>query len=191
MPPPKPNGSWIEPGREAGLLLSAQSGDLDAFVELIGEHERSLYQLCFVLARDPADAAQLMNETARLAWRGIRQLPVGRPFFPYLARIARNLAVAHQRRRAGERRELPGHRPSGVPWGGATGNPAVAAEEQRLFEAFATLALDEQLLFALRRIEGLSYAQIAMVLDIPVGSVMHRLQALRGRLESAARSEAA
>ncbi len=185
------NGSWIEPGREAGLLLSAQNGDTDAFAELVREHSRPLYRVAFVLVRHPSDAGQLVIETARLAWRGIRQLPVGRPFLPYLVRIARNLAIAHQRRRAGERVIVPASRPSGIPWGGATGNPALAAEEQRLFELFASLTLDEQLLFALRRIEGLTYAQIAAVLDVPVGSVMHRLQALRGRIESATREEAA
>ena len=191
MSPPNPTGPWIEPGREAGLLLSAQNGDVDSFAELLREHQRTLYRLCFALVRDPVDAAQLMSECSRLAWRGVKQLPVGRPFFPFLARIARNLAVAHQRRRAGERRELPANRPSGIPWGGGSGNPALAAEEQRLFEVFTTLSLDEQLLFALRRVEGLSYAQIANVLDVPVGSVMHRLQALRGRFETATRPEAA
>ncbi len=191
MAPSHSNGSWIEPGREAGLLLSAQNGDVAAFAELHREHARPLYRVCFVLVRDPADAAQLVVETARLAWRGIRQLPVGRPFFPYVVRIARNLAIAHQRRKAGERVVTPASRPSGIPWGGGTGNPALAAEEQRLFASFGGLSLDEQLLFALRRIEGLSYAQIAAVLDVPVGSVMHRLQALRARIEDAAKPEAA
>jgi len=183
-------GSWIEPGREAGLLLSAQHGDTSAFAELLREHVRTLYRVSFVLVRNPADAAQLAVESSRLAWRGIRQLPVGRPFLPYLLRFARNLAIAHQRRR-GERAPVPASRPSGIPWGGGGGNPSLAAEEQRLFAAFDALSPDEQLLFALRRIERLSYAQMAAVLDVPVGSVMHRLQLLRGRIEAAGRAEAA
>ena len=69
------NGSWIEPGREAGLLLSAQNGDTDAFAELLREHSRTLYRVCFVLVRHPSDAAQLVIETGRLAWRGIRGYP--------------------------------------------------------------------------------------------------------------------
>lgn len=191
MPPPGTSGHWIEPGREAGLLLSAQGGDVDSFVELLREHQRTLYRLCFALVRDRAAAAQLTAECARLAWRSLKQLPVGRPFLPFVARIARNLAVAHLRRRAGERRQPPATRASGIPWGGVTGNPALAAEEQRLFALFSELTVDEQLLFALRRVEGLSYAQIAAVLDVPVGSVMHRLQGLRGRFEAVQRPEAA
>jgi len=185
------HGNWIEAGREAGLLLSAQQGDLDSFRELLRVHYPPLYRLCFALSGRPEVAGQIMVESSRLAWRSLRQLPVGRPFYPYLARIARNLAVAHQRRHAGERGELPEHRPSGLPWGGGNPNPALVAEEQRLLQTYQELTVDEQFLCALSLVERLSYAQIAQVLDIPVGSVMHRLQALRSRFEKASRGAAA
>ena len=191
MPAPNSANPWIESGREAGLLLSAQNGDVTSFCELFQVHERPLYRLCFALSRSPEAAAGLMRDCARLAWRGLKQLPVGRAFFPFLARIARNLAVAHQRRNAGASHEPPLRRPSGIPWGGGTGNPAIVAEEQRLLLAFETLTVDEQFLLALRLLEGLSYPQIAEVLDLPLGSVMHRLQGLRGRFENGARAEAA
>jgi len=178
---------WIESGREAGLLLSAQQGDTDSFGELLRAHLRPLHSVCFAMTCDSERTSHLMGETASLAWRNLSQLPVGRPFFPYLARIARNLAIAHQRRRSGERRELPAQRPSGGPWGGSTGNPALIAEEQRLIGLYQDLSADERLLLALRLIEGLSYPRIAMILDVPVGSVTHRLQGLRSRCETASR----
>ena len=185
------NSSWIESGREAGLLLSAQQGDLEAYGELLHAHLQPLHSLCFALVCSTDAARHLMSASADLAWRGIRQLPVGRPFYPFLARIARNLAVAHQRRRAGALRTLFALRPSGEPWGGGTGNPALIAEEQRLIRLYQELSPDERLVLALRLVQGLSYARIAAVLDVPVGSVMHRLQALRSRFETASRAEAA
>lgn len=190
MPAPHPNGSWIEAGREAGLLLSAQQGDLESFRELLHAHQRPLYRLCFAMAGEAEEAGLLMFESARMAWRSLRQLPVGRPFYPFVARIARNLAVA-RRRRVVSATVLPARRPSGTEWAGGTGNPALAAEEQRLWCAFRDLTVDERMLYAMRLLEGLSYAQIAAVLDVPVGSVMHRLQDLRGRFESVSRPEAA
>lgn len=189
--PPSSNGPWIEAGREAGLLLSAQQGDVQAFRELLRAHQRPLYRLAFGLCGRPDEAAEILYESCRLAWRSLKQLPIGRPFYPYLARIARNLAVAHRRRRAGEGGELLPHRPSGIPWGGTTANPALVAEEQRLYETFRALTVDEQILLTLSLVERLTYPQIAAVLDIPVGSVMHRLQGLRGRFESLYRAEAA
>ena len=190
MSAPHPNGPWIEAGREAGLLLSAQQGDIDSFRELLQAHQRPLYRLCFAMAGEPEEAGLIMFESARLAWRSLRQLPVGRPFYPFVARIARNLAVA-RRRHGVSGIEVPAHRPSGIVWGGGTGNPALAAEEQRLWRAFHDLTADERMLYAMRLLEGLNYAQIAAVLDVPVGSVMHRLQDLRGRFESVSRAEAA
>lgn len=186
-----PSSSWIESGREAGLLLLAHQGDTAAFGELLRAHLQPLHSLCFALVCNGEGARHLMCETASLAWRSIGQLPVGRPFYPFIARIARNLAVAHQRRGAGIPRKLSAQRPSGEPWGGSTGNPALIAEEQRLVGVYQELSPDERLLLALRLVQGLTYPRIAVVLDVPIGSVMHRLQALRARFESASRAEAA
>lgn len=183
--------TWIEAGREAGLLLSAQQGDTEAFGELLRAHLHPLHSLCFALVCQSEVARHLMHESAYLAWRGIRQLPVGRPFYPYLARNARNLAIAYQRRRLREMHDLSVQRPSGEPWGGGTGNPALIAEEQRLIRVYQELSPDERMLLALRLVQGLSYPRIAAVLDVPVGSVMHRLHSLRARFETASRAESA
>ena len=185
MPTPSPSEPWIEAGREAGLLLAAQRGDRDSFYELFRDHQRALFAVCFVFTLDEDAAVRLMQGSARLAWRGIRQLPVGRPFFPFVVRIAQNLAVADARRRHDEwrgRRFIPR----------TGGTVAVAdAEERAALEAFLSLTEDEKLLVVLRLVLRMDYVQVARVLDATVGSVMHRLQALRGRLEDAPPAEAA
>ena len=175
----------IEAGREAGLLLSAQGGDLDCFLELLREHEHSIYRLCFALTCEPGPAAELMGDTARLVWRDLERLKVGRPFFPFAARIARNLAIAHSRNRPPGRSETPRTRPSGEPWGGSTGNPVLAAEEQRLFAAYDTMTPDDRAILALRTIEGLDCRRIGEIMGAPAGAIGHRLEELRGRLENA------
>lgn len=182
---------WIEAGREAGLLLCAQQGDVDSFDELMRAHAQPFYRLCFALACRPDDAAEIMIESAQHAWRGLHQLPVGRPFFPCLARIARARAAAHRRRMTPEAREASAHRPSGLPWGGGASDPAHMAEEQRIYRIFRDLGADDQMLLSLRLVEGLGYPQIAQVMDLTEGAVAGRLQALRARFESAAPAEAA
>ena len=77
MPAPNSVNPWIEPGREAGLLLSAQRGEIAPFCELLRDHERPLYRLCFALSRNPEAASRLMRDSARLAWRGLSQLDAG------------------------------------------------------------------------------------------------------------------
>lgn len=182
------SGPWLESGREAGLVLSAQRGELSALYELLREYHRPLYRLCFALTRDRVAAAQLVEETARRAWKGLAQLPVGKPFFPWLVRITRNLAVTQARRNAGDVRPTarPLARPAGDPWGGEFASLADVEFEQRALVAFEHLSADDQLALALRLIERLSYADIALVLDTTPGAVMHRLSTLRENLEAAA-----
>ena len=182
----KSGGPWLESGREAGLVLSAQKGDRPAFLELIREYQRPLFRLCFALARDPSSAAHLAHEASLHAWRGLRHLPVGRPFFPWLARIARNLAVSRERRRAGEQQgRLPAQRPSGEPWHGPGMGTASVHLDQRVLVAFSQLPPDERTILALRLLERLDYAALGTVFECQVGSAMHRLSVVRERLEGA------
>ncbi len=184
MPAPSPSEPWIEAGREAGLLLAAQRGERESFYELFRDHQRALFAVCYVLSLDEDAAVRLMQGSARLAWRGIRQLPVGRPFFPFIVRIACNLAVAEARRRHDERRgRWPVPRPAGA--------ASLDAEARTALSAFLALSEDEKLLIALRLVLRMDYVHIARVLGASVGSVTHRLQALRGKLEAAPRAEAA
>jgi RNA polymerase sigma-70 factor (ECF subfamily) len=184
MPTPSSSEPWIESGHEAGLLLAAQRGGRESFFELLRAHQRPLYAVCFALTRRREDAARLLQETARLAWRGLQQHPVGKPFFPYLLRIVRNLAVAHARRRQDERRPSP--RPAPIPAAHGDMSPHLpSVDELELLTAFADLTEDEQVLFALRLIEGLGYAQLGQMMGVAPGAVMHRLQAIRGKLETA------
>jgi RNA polymerase sigma-70 factor (ECF subfamily) len=172
-------------------LLQAQRGELDAFVELVREHQRPLHRLCFALQLDPDRARHLTLECMRLAWREVDSLPIGRPFFPYLVRSVRNLALAHARQDPLHNYRVGATRPSGAPWAEGTSNPALAAEEQRLMAAYAGLGVDDRLLLALRLGEGLSLVELSEVLELSASSVRRRLAALRGRLDQAAMGEAA
>jgi len=182
----KTDGPWLEPGREAGLVLSAQKGERPAFLELIREYQRPLFRLCFAFARDPSGAAHLAHEASLHAWRGLRHLPVGRPFFPWLARIARNLAVTRERRRAGDQPgRLPLTRPSGEAWNTPGTDAADIARDQRALVAFAQLPPDEQMILALRLSERLDYAALGSVFECQLGAAMHRLSVVRERLDDA------
>lgn len=182
----KTDGPWLEPGREAGLVLSAQKGERSAFLELIREYQRPLFRLCFAFTRDPAAAAHLAHESSLHAWRGLRHLPVGRPFFPWLARIARNLAVTRERRRAGDQPgRLPAARPSGEAWYAPGLSVASVARDQRVLVAFSQLPPDEQMILALRLCERLDYAALGSVFECQVGAAMHRISVVRERLDNA------
>lgn len=182
----RPSGPWMEAGREAGLVLGAQRGDVDAMLELLRHYQRPLWRLCFAFTRDVVEGERLVQETARRALRNIRQLPVGQPFFPWLARLARTLAIARSRRAAGERREAGLRRPNGERWSSGVLGAHDLEYQKGLLAAFADLPVDDQMLLALRLFERLPYAEIASVAGLAQPATMHRIAALRERIEHAA-----
>jgi len=178
------SGPWMEPGREAALLLAAQRGELPAFFELLRAHQRPLWRLCMALTRHRGEAELLVQEASRRAFKNIRQARVGQPFFPWLVRLVRSFAVAQERRRAGERRLAVGAmRPDGTAWESGANGAHELAYEYRVLAAFAELSVDEQILLALRLFERLPYAEISTTIELSLTATMHRIATLRERLE--------
>jgi len=182
----RPSGPWMEAGREAGLVLNAQRGDLDAMLELMRHYQRPLWRLCFALARDVVEGERLAQGTARRALRNLRQLPVGQPFFPWLARLARTLAISRSRRAAGERDD-GARRPDGRRWSSGALGAHDLEYQKHLLAAFAELSVEDQMLLALRLFERLPYAEIANIAGVALPTTMHRIATLRERIETSAR----
>ena len=179
-------GSWLEPGRESALVLAAQRGELPAYFELLRAYQQPLWRVCLSVTRNADDAEQLLQETARRALRNLKQIPMAQPFFPWLVRLTRALAVAQARRRAGEPAFLTSvKRPNGESWDACAVGAYDMAFEQRVLFAFADLSVDEQLLLGLRLFERLPYGEIAATLELPLTATMHRIAALRERIEQA------
>ena len=81
----------IEAGEEAGLVLSSQQGEIAGYRELVLHHRLSIYRAALELTYDRAKAAWLMQQTLVLGWQQIEDLPVGRPFVPWLVSLMRKL----------------------------------------------------------------------------------------------------
>ena len=177
---------------DADLVRAAQGGDQAAFTELVRRYQRAVYRVGWALTRNASDADDLAQETFVRAYQAIGRFRVGEPIYPWLARIATNLAFSLFRRR--KRRPETPLEPlldAGQQWG-VEDDPAekvAASERDRLLhEAFAELKPDHQAVLALRVVEEQSYEAIAATLGVPVGTVMSRLS--RARAELKARLEA-
>lgn len=137
--------------------------------------------LAYALRRTPSlpDAEDAAAETFVIAWR--RRADAPEEPLPWLYAIARRV-LANQRR-AGDRRarllERIRSQPQDVPTplGGGTGEPVVAALRR--------LRPDDQELLRLVAWEGLSHAEIAVVLSISVNAVAIRLHRARRRFAEA------
>ncbi len=177
-----------EPGREADLVRAAQGGDQAAFAEIVRHFQRPVYRVAYALTRNAADADDLAQETFVRAYQAIGRFRVGEPLYPWLSRIAVNLAYSLFRRRR-RRPETPieplveAGRQFGVEDDPAE-HAAEAERRARLAEAFGLLSPEHQAVLTLRVVEDMTYEEIARSLNVPVGTVMSRLSRARTELRA-------
>lgn len=173
------------------LYKRVHRGDLHAFDTLYGRYEGRLLGFLFKMVRHRQDAEDLLHEALLNVLRS-REVDFDRgTFCTWVYRIARNLALNHLR--AGQR----GHRLKlrAEPEYGRENGPAQSAEERivageqaaELDRAVADLPRPLAELYRLRS-AGLSYEEMAEVLQIPVGTVKsrmnHMLTLLKGEMSA-------
>ena len=178
----------MEAGDDARLVLAAQGGDQASFGEIVRRYQRAVYRVAYGLTRNPSDADDLAQETFVRAYLAIARFRVGEPLYPWLARIAVNLARSLYRRR--KRRPEAPLEPlleAGRQWAGDDDPVEEVSDrehDRHLEAAFAELSKEHQAVLVLRVVEGLSYEDIAQALSVPIGTVMSRLSRARADLKS-------
>lgn len=155
-----------------------------SFRRLALSHLDLLYGAALRASRSPDRAEDLVQETYRIAferWRTLRDPAACRA---WLLRILHHVHIDEIRRTRrlvaleGDALEVPDPRKLGDPFAAA----ATALTMQRLRGLLEELPEDTRWLFDLREVEGLSYAELAEVFEVPIGTIRSRLARLRGRL---------
>jgi len=176
---------------EAGLISRAQKGDRGAFCELVERYQAGVVDVVYRMCSDPQLAQDAAQEAFIHAWL---HLPSYRPQSPlrnWLYRIAVNAALDALRR---QKPFLP-EEIENLALVDPTDNPEglLVQKEQAALVQRAVQALPEacRVVLVLREYEDLSYLDIASTLDIPIGTVMSRLNYARERLRLLLRSNSA
>lgn len=165
-------------------------GDPGAFAELFDRYADAVYRLCFRRTGSWADAEELTSITFLEAWRarGRAQLQDG-SLLPWLLGVAMNVArnqARTARRHSKLINQLP--RPDDMPDIAETAAARLDAEvpvRAALAELNRLPARDRDVAI-LCLWQGLTYAETAIALDIPIGTVRSRLARGRSRLSQAA-----
>ena len=176
---------------DATLLEGLRLGDESAFEVLIQRYEKPVYNLVSRLVDDPADAADAVQEVFLKVFRKVRWFRGDSSLKTWIYRIAINEA-RNQRRWFGRHRQrevgldpAPGESASGPSQWLEDQQPspfdiALDHETRALIEdALNEVSPAFRAALVLREIEGLSYEEIAEVLEISLGTVKSRI--LRGR----------
>ena len=167
------------------LVERAQRGDKRAFELLVMKYQRKLGRLLSRMVRDPGEVEDVTQEAFIKAYRALPNFRGESAFYTWLYRIAINTAknyLVAQGRRAPTTTEFDnedaesfddaeGLRDTATPENLLMGRE-VAATVNRAVEA---LPDDLRTAITLREIEGLSYEEIAGVMNCPIGTVRSRI----------------
>ena len=162
------------------LALRAAAGDRDALEALLAEIQPRVRRICGRMLLYPEDADEAAQDALLLIATKVHQFGGRSKFTTWLHAVASNSARSTYRtlkRRAGERLtdELP---PAPDP----RTTSVIAGSRLDLLEALEVLGADHPELvepLVLRDVQELEYAEIARLLDIPLGTVKSRIHAAR------------
>lgn len=164
---------------EADLVARSQTGDEAAFEQLYRRHVGRIYALCLRMAADVARADELTEQTFIRAWEMLKGFRGTGAFGSWLHRIAVNVVLVDVRagRRRTERVELS-EDPEEL---AADCDPNPSLEPIDLDQAIALLPPKARAVLILHDIEGYQHEEIAIMLDIDIGtskSQLHRAHKL-------------
>ncbi|MBV9681553.1 MAG: sigma-70 family RNA polymerase sigma factor [Solirubrobacterales bacterium] len=169
---------------DENLIERTLQGELTAFEQLVERHRAIVFRVAARIV-GPDDAEDVTQDAFLRAFHRLDQYRGTATFRTWLLQITQNTALnalAWARRRPTETASESPDAADRDP----IRQPATALEDrerqQRLELKHRALRPEYRSLVVLRDLEGLSYNEIAGVLDMPIGSVKGRLHRARGEL---------
>jgi RNA polymerase sigma-70 factor, ECF subfamily len=168
---------------ETELVHRAKNGERNAFSELVCIHAQGVRNVIFRMCGDAQIAEDAAQETFIQAWLHLSSYRPQTSLRSWLYRIAVNAATDMLRK---EKRILPNALEDMQLQDPRLGPEALFSQEERIvLIQKAVLSLPDacRAVLVLREYEGMSYHEIADALDIPMGTVMSRLNYARQLLK--------
>jgi RNA polymerase sigma-70 factor, ECF subfamily len=165
------------------LMPAVADGDYAAFEVVFAELSFRVYRAALVLIRDPAQAEEVAQDVFIEIWQhAARYDPAKSSVVAWVLMITRSRAIDRVRSvTAGTRRERETAFDA-VPWDEVSETADDASDREQLRAGLGTLNGAQREVILLAFYAGYSHSEIAVVLDIPVGTVKSRLRSALARL---------
>jgi RNA polymerase sigma factor (sigma-70 family) len=164
----------IRPAIDARVRARFGEGDPDAVRAVYRAYGRLVYTVAYRLLADRSLSEEATQQTFPKAWRASAQIDPSRDLGPWLATIARRVAIDLHRR---ERRYAADPLDAVASEDPALVSLATIETAYEIWEvrrAVSALPAEDQQVVRLQHFEGLTHAQIAQRLGVPVGTVKSR-----------------
>lgn len=169
---------------DQALVERAQKGDKRAFELLVVKYQRKLGRLLSRMVRDAAEVEDITQETFIKAYRALPGFRGESAFYTWLYRIGVNTAKNYLvgRKRQASSTDVQAEDAENYEEGDMlrdVATPDAELQTKQIAQAVnsAVDALPDELRVAitLREIEGMSYEEIAQMMDCPIGTVRSRI----------------
>ena len=178
------------------FILRAQKGDQVAFRRLVERHQRRAFAIAMGLVRDENDARELVQDAFLRVYRNLNSFQGGSSFFTWLYRIVTNLAIDLMRKPG--RRDVELVDGQAIPdeasdfplvsrIDGADPIDVIRRREiaTRIQAALEALPPYHRGVILMREVEGMSYEEMAVAMNVSKGTIMSRLFHARQKLQRA------
>lgn len=195
-----PRSAPLDEAEDIRLVERAVSGEADAFEKLFLKYRQRVFGVAWRVLHDEEDAMDVVQDAFVRAYRQLEKLRGESRFYPWIRRIAVNLAIdrlRHKKRGAevefdeaqfGGGEEADTDRVSRDPDDRGERESAERKAELSEFsdalkEALNKLTAPHRTVFLLHAAEGMSYQEIADAMGCNIGTVMSRLFYARRQLQ--------
>lgn len=177
---------------DLALIERVRAGDKTAFDELYRRYHTKAYNVAFRVVKNEESAMDVVQDAFIKVYRNLDGFAGTSSFYTWMYKIVMNLAIDKVRAKKRDQKlvefdervagdggdaqaSAPGHHPL---------RRVLRSELQdRIREALAELPEYHQLAIVLREVDGLSYEEIAELMDCPKGTVMSRLFHARRKMQ--------
>ena len=160
---------------DAALLDAWGAGDSRAGRELFDRHFAAIYR--FVSSKVSADVEDLVQEVFLVAVSARDSFRRDSTFRTFLYGIARRVLLAYYRKRGTSRERFDGLETSATDVAPDPAALVVAREDRRILaQALRRIPLELQIIVELYYFEELTAAEVATVVEVPLGTVRSRLR---------------
>lgn len=162
---------------DAAAIERCLKGEKDAYRHLVERHQKQAVAHAIAILGNREDALDAAQEAFIDAFRSLKQFDQARRFYPWFYVLLRNRCYKITARRHDnenvEETEIIAPR-KGLP----------VEERLALEKALLALAKEDREIITLKYLDGLSYEELAVRLQIPRGTVMSRLFYARKQLQA-------
>ena len=171
--------------KDAALIMNIRTGSKSALRQLVEKHKKTAYRMALGLVGNKDDAFDISQEAFLRVYRSADTFDEEQPFLPWFYTIIANLCRTWLKRRSTHDNRM-------VDIDAAThllvssDNPEATLirkeTSQMLNRALMELPFGDREIITLQHFRGMSYDEIALLLNIPRGTVMSRLYYARKKL---------